>query len=155
MPPPYSIDTDIWIRIKNNYPPNIFKTFWVQLDAAIAAGTIRSSEEVLKDLEKGVDDFAPVLEAKAGIFVPLDEGLQAEVKVVMAACPDLADDENDRSVSDPFVVALAKHTNGTVVTGERPRKSPAGRRKIPDACAELNVPCLNWFDFLTEIGWDL
>ncbi len=90
--------------------------------------------------------------AKAGVFVPLDDGLQAEVAVVMAACPDLADEENDRSVSDPFVVALAKHTNGTVVTGEKPRKSPNGRRKIPDACAELHVPCLNWFDFLTEIG---
>ena len=155
MPPPYSIDTDIWIRIKNNYPPNIFKKFWVQLDAAIAAGTIRSSEEVLKDLEKGADDFSPVLKAKAGVFVPLDEGLQAEVAEVMAACPDLVDEENERSLSDPFVVALAKRMNGTVVTGEKPRKSPTGRRKIPDACTRLNIPYLNLCDFFTEIGWDL
>ncbi len=155
MPPPYSLDTDIWIRIKNNYPPNIFKKLWVQLDAAIAAGTIRSSEEVLKDLEKGVDDFAPVLKAKVGVFASLDEGLQAEVAAVMASCPDLADEENERSLSDPFVVALAKHMNGTVVTGEKPRKSPTGRRKIPDACTQLNIPCMNLFDFFAEIGWDL
>lgn len=152
--PPYIIDTSIWIRFKNHYPPHIFKKFWQQLDASIAAGAIRSPEEVLKELEKGTDDVAALLKGKVDLFVPLD-GFMAAVEEVMATCRDLADEENERSLADPFVVALGKHLNGTVVTGEKPRKVPEARRKIPDACQELGVPCKNGFDFLAEIGWDL
>jgi predicted nucleic acid-binding protein len=155
VPPPYVIDTSIWIRIWQNHPPDIFVNLWAQLDGAIAAGNICCPEEVAHELERGTDELAQFLRQRAGLFAPLDDALQAAVTEVQTACDDLADDEGERNRADPFVVALGRMRNGTVVTGEHPRRDPKGRRKIPDACAELHVPCQNWFDFLREVGWQL
>lgn len=155
MPPPYSIDTSIWITIWQNHPPDIFTGLWAQIDAAIAAGHLRSCEEVLYEVEKGTDDLGKFLKQRAGLFAPLDEALQAAVGEVNAACDDLADDDGERNRADPFVVALARVLNGTVVTGEKARKDANGRRKVPDACAALQVPCQDWFTFLREVKWKL
>src|SRR2546422_575687 len=80
--PPFILDTNIWIRMKDNHPPDLFKKFWGQVDGSIAAGHLRSPEEVLKELERGTDDLAPLLKVKAGLFVPLDAALQAAVEAV-------------------------------------------------------------------------
>lgn len=153
--PPYVVDTDIWIRIWRNHPPDIFVNLWRQLDAAIAAGQIRSPEEVLHELERGTDDLAEFLEQRTGLFAPLDETLMTSVAEVQAQCADLADEEGERNRADPFVVALARVLNGTVVTGEQPRRDPNRRRKIPDACNHFGVPWSDWFAFLREVGWQL
>ncbi|MGH2359835.1 MAG: DUF4411 family protein [bacterium] len=50
---------------------------------------------------------------------------------------------------------MARTLGGTVVSGERPRRDPNGRHKIPDACAHFGVPCRDWFGFLREVGWQL
>jgi hypothetical protein len=155
VPPPYSIDSSIWIRIWQNHPPDIFKGLWAQIDAAIAAGHIRSAEEVMHELEKGTDLLAAFLKQRPGLFAPLNDGLQAAVTEVNAACDDLADEDGERNRADPFVVALGRMLNGTVVTGEHPRKDANGRRKIPDACVALNVPCHDWFTFLRDVKWEL
>ena len=73
----------------------------------------------------------------------------------MRRCPGLIDGDAERNRADPFVVALARLRNGIVVTKERPRRGSTGRLKIPDACAELDIPCLDWFEFLRGIGWRL
>lgn len=155
MPPPYVLDTSIWIRIWHNHPPGIFVHFWQQLDASIVAGHIRCPEEVMHELERGTDDLAEFLSQREGLFAPLDRALQAAVTHVQDECDDLADQEGERNRADPFVVALGQMLNGTVVTGERPRRDPNGRRKIPDACDHLHVPWRGWFDFLKEVGWQL
>jgi hypothetical protein len=153
--PPYVIDTSIWIRIWRNYPPDIFVNFWQQLDASVAAVQVRSPEEVLHELERGTDEIAEFLSQRDGLFAPLDEALIAAVTEVQAECDDLADQEGERNRADPFVVALGKALNGTVVTDEQPRRDRNARRKIPDACDHLHVPWRNWFDFLREVGWQL
>lgn len=155
MPPPYVLDTSIWIRIWQNHPPDIFVGLWAQLDASIAAGHIRCPEEVLHELERGTDDLADLLRQRAGLVAPLDEALQAAVAHVQTECGDLADEDGERNRADPFVVALGQMLNGTVVTGERPRRDANARRKIPDACAHLHVPWQNWFPFLKAVGWQL
>lgn len=152
--PPYVIDSSIWIRIWRNHPPDIFVTFWQQLDASIAAGHVRSPEEVLHELERGTDELAAFLEQRPGLFAPLDQALMMSVADVQNQCP-LADTDGERNRADPFVVALARVLNGTVVTGEQPRRDPNGRHKIPDACNHFGVPWRDWFGFLREVGWQL
>lgn len=152
---PYVIDSSIWIRIGKNHPPDIFVDFWRQLDTSIAAGELCSPEEVLHELERGTDDLPGLLRQRSGLFAPLDDSLMAGVSDVMRECSDLADLTAERNRADPFVVALAKILPATVVTGERPRRGPTGRRRIPDACQHLGVRWLDWFDFLREVGWRL
>src|SRR5437773_1915159 len=105
--PLYVVDASIFIRIWRHHPPDIFKRLWQHLDGAIAAGDIRSPEEVLHELEQGTDDLADTLAGRAGLFIPLDDGLARATEAVQAACP-LTDPAGERSRGDPFVVALAQ-----------------------------------------------
>jgi hypothetical protein len=155
MPPPYAVDSSIWIRVWRYHPPDIFVNLWEQLRASVAAGHIWSPDEVLHELQKGDDDLADTLEAMEGLFLPLDELVQAAVTRVMSRCPDLADSDGERNRADPFVVAVGLVRSATVVTGERPRRSPEARRRIPDACIEMDLVWLDWFAFLKDVGWRL
>lgn len=137
--PLYVVDASILIRIGRHHPPDIFKRLWQQLDQAIADGEIRSPEEVLHELEEGTDDLAELLEARDGLFLPLDDALARATEAVQAECP-LTDPAGERSRGDPFVVACAQLNGGTVVSGERPRKAPTAPMKIPDACDHLRIP---------------
>jgi len=152
--PLYVVDASIWIRIGRNHPPDIFKRLWQQLDQAIADGHVRSPEEVLHELEQGTDDLAEMLDARDGLFLPLDDPLARATEAVQAACP-LTDPTGERSRGDPFVVACAQLNGGTVVSGEGHRKSPTAPMKIPDACDHLGIPHLDWFGFLRDTHWDL
>ena len=57
---------------------------------------------------------------------------------------------NGTPVADPFVIALAKTRNGTVVTEEvfKPKAS-----KIPNVCEQFKIPCINLEDFMQIQGW--
>jgi hypothetical protein len=153
--PPYVFDANIWIDLGQHHPPDIYVTLWAKLDEAIADGTIRSPEEVLHELAAGTDGLDEKLRQRAGLFVPLDDATMIAVGQVTDGCDGFVDSASDRNRGDPFVVALAMVQGGTVVTKERPRRGPTGRPRIPDACAQFNVPCMHWFDFLRMIGWQL
>lgn len=155
MAPPYVIDTSIWIHVGRHHPPDIFRSVWQRFDDICAVGDLVSPEEVLHELEHGDDILAAYLRARSGLFVPLDEAQMTAVADVVRACPGLVDEEAERGRADPFVVALARVRGGTVVTGERPRRSSTAPFRIPDACAHYGLPCLDWFGFLREVGWQL
>lgn len=61
------------------------------------------------------DELAEFLKQRDGLFAPLDEALQAAVTEVQNECDDLTDEEGERNRADPFVVALGRMLNGTVV----------------------------------------
>ena len=155
MPPPYVIDTSIWIHLGRHHPPDIFRSLWQRFDAAIAVGNVVSPEEVLHELEQGDDTLAASLGVRVRLFVPLDEAQMTAVAEVVRACPGLVDEEAERGRADPFVVALARVRGGTVVTGERPRRASSAPFRIPDACTHYGLGCLDWFGFLREVGWQL
>lgn len=153
--PVYVLDTSVWIHMGRHHPPDIFANMWEQVDQAISAGTIRSPEEVLRELERGTDELATLLSGKSGLFIPLDEAQSLAVQHVLEVCPTLADAQGERNRADPFVVGTARLINAEVVTRERPRSGTAGRMKIPDACDILGVPWIDWFGFLRDMQWGL
>jgi hypothetical protein len=150
--PIYVVDTSAWINAWRLYPPDVpaFSRIWDGLDQMISSGSLCIPEEVLEELKKGYDGIPKWLNDRPAILRPLDAFLQLEVKRVMDAFPDLADEESDRSRGDPFVVGLGKLTSGVVVSGESPRKAPTARPKIPDACAGFGIRCIKWLEFLRE-----
>lgn len=152
---PYVFDTSVWIQIARTHPPDIYRRFWAQLDAAIDGGDVRSPHEVIEEVARGIDGFDRTLRQRAALFVALDQQLQMAVEEVMTRCPGLYDGVGERDRGDPFVVAVGHLLGGTVVTRERPRRAPTSPMKIPDACNQMGVRCLDWFDFLREIRWDL
>lgn len=151
--PEYVFDTSIWVHIGRVHPPDIYTSFWAHLEAEVRRRLIASPEDVKIELRRGSDELAARLEAIEGLFIPLDSELMTSTREILGRYPALADIESERDRADPFVVALARQLQATVVTNEKPRRPASSRLKIPDVCSALSIPCIDWFSFLRATGW--
>lgn len=149
----YSIDTsailDGWVRY---YPPEQFPGLWSRLEDLIRDGDLRASEEVLRELQKRDDAVHAWADEQDGLFVPIDDSVQDAVSEILADHPKLIDTRTNRSAADPFVIALAKTSSCTVITGEGPSGSQK-RPHIPDVCKAIGVPWIRLVDLIRIEGW--
>jgi len=86
------------------------------------------------------------------MFKDLDEVQVKLVRVIVKNFPKLVDVGKTTADADPFIIALAKSKDWTVVTSEIPdpqRKRP----KIPDVCQVYDVKCISLVEFFREQGW--
>lgn len=152
--PGYVLDSSVLIYIGRHMPDDVFQTPWKLLRDGIASGHLCSPEEVRVELKRGNDTLLLKLDPIKGLWVPLDDGLGKATERVNEVAPRLADPESERSKGDPFVVALGLYQKRAVVSLERPRKDQKnGPHKIPDACKELDIECLDFFNFCRKEGW--
>lgn len=152
---PYSIDTsaflDAWVRY---YPPDVFPGIWEQMDRAAKAGTVKSSDEVLRELSKKDDGAHDWIKAHSEMIIALDNEIERHVQEIMSRYPRLVDSKKGRSGGDPFVIAVARAKNLTVITGENATGNIAIPR-IPDVCDDLGIRWLRMLDFFREQKWAL
>jgi hypothetical protein len=148
----YSIDSSSLINAWwNNYRPKNFAVLWDRLAGLAESGRLRSSIEVLSELEKKDDElFKWCKEIRESLFVPIDEACQSEMVRIMATYPRLVDAAKGRSAADPFVIALATSVKPTmtVVTEEKP-----GKTRIPDVCSAESIKCIRLADLIEEEDW--
>jgi hypothetical protein len=151
----YSIDTsaflDAWVRY---YPRDVFPSIWQQMDGAVTSGVLRSSDEVLRELGKKDDDAHQWMKARASMIVEFDTEIEQHVQEIMSKYPRLVDTKKGRSGGDPFVIAVARARNLTVITAENPTGNIAIPR-IPDVCGDLGIRCVRMLDFFREQRWAL
>lgn len=116
----YCIDTsailDGWNRY---YPREVFPLLWDNLENMISAGRLVAPDEVLRELAKNDDGAYEWARLHKGLFCPLDDNIQEATAEILAAFPRLVNNERNRSVADPFVIAVAKF-----------RKFPIGQRSL-------------------------
>lgn len=150
---PFSLDTsgilDAWVR---HYPPDVFPAIWSQMDVSARNGEIFIIEEVVHELEKKDDGIHKWVKLREMAVVPIDSQVQENVVKIMAKYTRLVDSKKNRSVGDPWVIALAKVRGLTVVTGEKATGNLA-KPKIPDVCKDLGLPCVEMIDFFRTQGW--
>ena len=150
---PYSLDTsgilDAWVR---HYPQDVFPAIWSQMDIAAKNGEIFVIEEVLRELEKKEDGIHKWAKLRGTIIVPIDSEIQKYVVEIMSKYSRLVDSKKNRSIGDPWVIALAQARGLTVVTGEKATGNMA-RPKIPDVCRDLGLSCIEIVDFFRKQGW--
>jgi len=151
----YSLDTsgilDAWTR---HYPPDVFPSIWDHMDKAAQSGVILVIDEVMRELEKKDDGVHKWAKARGHMIVPIDVGIQKHVVDIMAKYSRLVDSKKNRSGCDPWVIALARDRQLTVVTGEKASNSLV-KPKIPDVCKDLGIPCIEIIDFFREQTWRL
>lgn len=150
----YCIDTsallDAWLRW---YPPDIFPGLWDKLDQLINESRLIATEEVFIELSYKEDLlFEWAGERQNKLFFPLDDQIQIEVTAILTEFPKLVDQRPGKGTADPFVIALAKITNATVVTGELPTNN-LQRPKIPDVCNQLNIQCIKITELIRMENW--
>ncbi len=131
----------------------MFPGLWTNLERMIEVGDLIASELVLTELEQVDDDLLQWAYIHRKMFVRLDQEIQEFVKSILRNHPTFVDAKKTRSDADPFVVALAKIHQATVVTNETPTGNPNQRMKIPDACNALNIPYMGLLEFFKKQGW--
>lgn len=151
--PLYCFDTsalmDAWNRY---YPPDVLPPLWDKLDLFASSGVAISPDEVLRELSKKDDALHGWAKKRPKMFVPLDEDIQRHSSEVLAAFPRLVDTRKNRSIADPFVIALARLRNATVITGER-ASGTTEKPRIPNVCAHFDVKYMNMLQLIRAEGW--
>ncbi len=149
----YSFDTSALINGRRDLlPPATFPSVWRRVEDMVADGSVRCVDEVLRELAKRDGDAVHTwAKNQAGLFVDLDEDVQAATSLVLSKHPKLLGAGKGRNGADPFVIALALAREGVVVTEEN-RGSPTNP-KIPFVCEALGVRSLTLVQFITEQGW--
>lgn len=147
----YSIDTSSLIAgFRRVLPYDIFPTFWNRdLPSLIDSGDLRATEIVRWELEEDDDEVLHWVDEYAALFVALDVAIQEQVKEILSQHPRML--HAGRSGADPFVIALARMNEATVVCEERPGKET--RPKIPDVCESFGVQCIAIVELVREEGF--
>ena len=154
---PFWLDSDVLIQAKNSYYAfDIAPSFWGALENGVDGGLVRSPKMVHDELMKGGDDLTEwaKLMADRGLFEDADKDTQAFVG-------KLADYVNSKfdalkaklflEGADPWVIAAAFATGGTVVTHESFAGIGCKRIKIPNVCDKFGIPYTDCFEMLRGI----
>jgi len=148
----YSFDTSAFVDPWRRYYPrdiSVFKPIWERIDALIDDGTIVATEFVKVELERKDDEVLEYVKSKQNLIIPLDDEQQDHVAEIVNRFPNWINPHSQRNKADPFVMALARSMGLTVVTYEK--NGGESNVKIPYACAQFDVPCLHYLDFLRKL----
>jgi hypothetical protein len=149
----YCFDTSAFLDGWNrNYPPDVFPQLWATIEERIAQGSIIATEEVREELSRKDDALLKWAKRQQGLFRDLDSFQQEHVSEMLAKYPRLIEQKKGRSGADPFVIALARVSGATVVTGENDDGTHE-KPKIPTVCTAYGVRCIKVLDFIRDNGW--
>lgn len=132
------------------YPIEVFRSFWLRFEEAIRNGIIIAPDEVLLEVARKDDALHAWCKSHPEMFAPLAIEVQQAALVVTAEIPTLVDLKKGRGQADPFVVALARTRNDTVVTEENSKPTAP---RIPDACRHFGIRCIKLLEFIREMQW--
>ncbi len=152
----YVFDTSSFI-VTGHYYPQRFSSFWENFNEAVLDGNIISTREVLNELDNSAckPHLLDWIKRNKNIFLtPASEETSYVSKIF--SNPHFMQAVSKRNilkgmpVSDPFVVALAKVKNATVVTEEEFKANAA---KIPNICQVHKIKCVCIEKFMEQEGW--
>ncbi|AZI43248.1 DUF4411 family protein [Deinococcus psychrotolerans] len=151
----YVIDTNIFIRLYSWNPREIklYDHIWSAIDGAIKSGSMITDSTVQMELDKHNSPAKEWVKTQMGLVIPMSNEIFVCAQEIMARCPSLVDPESERNHADPFIIAAALIKDGVAVSDEKPRKQQSDRCKVPDACDEFGVKCLNFTAFANEFPW--
>jgi len=142
--------TDSW---RTHYRPIIFKELWDQIGAKIEAGLILIPKEVRKEIGAGNDPLISWIKKYDSFIIPISEEQIEIATEIVNKYPLVSQYRKPRANhADPFVVAVAKIYECSVVTFEKRNGSPV-HPAIPDLCQEHGINCCSIADFFNIEGW--
>lgn len=149
----YIFDTNVFYALGVIYK-SAFVTLWQRLEELAEAGDLISVREVRRELESNCP-YPQITEWVASHKFIFKKPMPAEEEVVAALLQKpqyrlfvkKKNMINGLPVADPFIVAAGKILGGIVVTLE---SSTSGGAKIPAACSELKVECIDLEEFYSR-----
>lgn len=148
----YLIDTDVLIGFYESIPMEIYETQWELIKSYISEEKIILCEAVVGEVKKA-DELKQWLSQFSKNIVPCyTREVIVEAKTIINDFPKLIDVVNPSDQADPYVIAVAKLNNYTVLSNEI--LSEGGKKmKIPYVCKQLSIDCMNTKQFYQEEKW--
>jgi predicted nucleic acid-binding protein len=155
----YLFDTNIFIKSKNEMPPDVWPTFWSRISELIRDGKIFSSVKVKEEIEHGNDELTLWMANNAtnNFYYEIDSDILQKYSATQnwaqknPVYTPVARTEY-ATVADAFLVATASAKGLILVTNETSDPRCKKRVKIPDACNALGVRCCDLNTALRELG---
>lgn len=155
----YILDTNIFIRSKNEMPIDLWPSFWGVLSDLIQNGQIYTSEKVKEEIDRGNDDLTQWVNQNSvqGFCCPIDVNVTQQYSRVLnwaISNPVFSNAAKIEfsNVADAYLVATAAANNMTVVTFETSDPNCKKRVKIPDACIALGVTFCDLNTLFRQLG---
>ncbi|WKZ28995.1 MAG: DUF4411 family protein [Patescibacteria group bacterium] len=139
---------------KVRFPHDHFEVVWKELNSLVESGAMISPREVRREVVTEVKEKDWVnkwASTRKQMFINPDEEQEKIVTLVLTKFPKMLNKYQSGPFADPWVVALAKARNLTVITSELP--GGKGAWKIPDICRELGVACFDITDLIRAENW--
>jgi hypothetical protein len=151
----YLLDSNTFIDAKNLYYRfSICPGFWKWLCRTHKRGDLLSIKQVRDEILQRNDELSRWCKQRKEIFVDTDDGETVESQKLLSTWVNEQYTPAAQTAffrgADFTLVAFAHAHNHTVVTREVPAYGMAV--KIPNACKEMNVPCMGPFDMLAREG---
>lgn len=156
----YVLDANVFIDAKRRYYAfDLVPIFWDSLIVQAGNGKIRSIDRVKDELRRGNDDLATWVGTHAhSLYMSTDEEdiIQSYTEILNWTMAQTRFTDPAKATfagcADGWLIAYAKAKGGTVVTHEQPAPNAINSIKIPDVCIAFNVPFLNPFEMLRQLG---
>lgn len=145
----YVFDSNIFINLQRRQPIDIYPSLWNKLGELITLGIIISSQEVYDEIAVGGDDLEKWAKSHKEYFLPSDIAIQKEVRTILQNYRGLVEGGKKKNSADPFVIALAREKQCTLVTEEK-RNGNKDTPKIPDICDAYDIKCIDFVAFSRE-----
>jgi len=149
----YVLDANVFITSKNtHYGFDFAPGFWDWIDRAHSDGAICSLDKIKDELDAVQDELTAWAAARVQLFLPMDQATVASITLlatwVNASNYRPAAKATFLASADHQLIAFAHAHNHSVVTHELSEPQNRRKIKIPDACAQMGVPCATLFDVL-------
>ncbi|MCJ7553866.1 MAG: DUF4411 family protein [Ignavibacteriaceae bacterium] len=148
----YVFDTGPFIDSRY-YFPDIFKSYWNELNKMAEQRDIISVKEVYNELLNGSDIISDWAKQNKDIFeIPNPDEFQV-VTEILSKHKELVRNANfsgGSPVADPFVIAKAQVNDLIVVTLEIYKEHA---HKIPNICQEYDLKYMSFQEFMINEKW--
>lgn len=159
----FSFDTNIFINLKRKYPKKTNYNGWKKIESLLHSGEILVSREVVEEIKNGTDDLDKWLLKHTKNIIETDQEISKYVYQIMNTYQGWIDVNSTINRADPYVIAVAKKFNATVVTNEGKAEINGFHKKLEHMmnqiksakinaiCFHENVPCINLVQFLLQL----
>lgn len=152
----YAFDNSPLSALFRNFYRARFPTLWQRFDGLVAAGSILSSREVLREIEDGPLEALREWAANNQNLFPAPTAQEGEFVAKIFAVKHFQQNTELQKLlkggrnADPFIIARAALAKCPVVTMERLKENAA---KIPNICQHFGVDCISLEEFMERENW--
>lgn len=158
----YVVDSNFFIQAhRNHYPLDVVPSFWRKIIDLHSRGILCSIDKVHNEICKNTDPLSAWLQSQlpSTCFFDSSQNLTEYVRVIAWAnsrnhhySPLALSEFLHADEADAWLVSHAIKNGCKIVTYEKSDPLNKKKIKIPEACANFNIPFVNTIQMLRELG---